>query len=294
MRKPLVPDQLRSGPFTTAQARTYGVSRSALRSAPWRNVFRDVWVHDDVPDSRALRFAAVRLVLPDGAFVCGLTAAWLYGIDVQDRRQDLIWYGSRTGRKLRTRPGCLCREITVCDADLQLVDGVYVTIPVRTVFDCGRWLSLIEGVVVADALLHAGLVTPAQLARYAQSHRRLRGVRQIDVIVELADPKSESPMETRVRLLLVLAGLPPPTAQLIIRDRAGRIVARADLGYEAARLLVEYDGALHWEQRRADDRRRDLLRELGWEIVVVSSEDYYRTPELIVSRVRTALSKQGL
>jgi hypothetical protein len=254
-------------------------------------VFRDVWAHEEVPDSRALRFAAVRLVLPEGAFVCGLTAAWLYGIEAQDRRQDLIWYGCRTGRKLRTRPGCLCREITVNDADVQFIDGLYVTSPLRTVFDCGRWLSLVEAVVVADALMHSELVSPAQLAAYARSHRRLRGVRQIDRVVELVEPKSESPMETRVRLLIVLAGLPKPEPQLIIRDRSDRIVARADLGYEAARFLIEYDGALHWEQRRADDRRRDLLRDLGWEVLVVSSEDYYQSPGLIIAKVRTALAK---
>jgi Protein of unknown function (DUF559) len=268
------------------------VSRSALRSAPWRNVFRDVWVHDDVPDSPKLRFAAVKLVLPVGAFVCGLTAAWLYGIDVQDRRQGLIWYGCRTGRKLRTRPGCLCREITIEDADLQFIDGIYVTTPLRTVFDCGRWLSLVEAVVVADALMHAELVSPAQLALYTTSHRRLRGVRQIDRVIELAEPKSESPMETRVRLLIVLAGYPQPTAQLIIRDLAGRIIARADLGYEAARLLIEYDGALHWGQRRADDRRRDAMRALGWDVLVVSSEDYYRTPELILAKISARLTSR--
>jgi hypothetical protein len=57
-------------------------------------------------------------------------------------------------------------------------------------------------------------------------------------------------METRVRLLIVLAGLPRPEPQLVIYDRAGRFVARADMGYEAERFLLEYYGALHWEQRR--------------------------------------------
>jgi hypothetical protein len=254
-------------------------------------VFRDVWVHEGVPDSRALRFAAVGLVLPEGAFVCGLTAAWLYGIDAHDRRQDLIWYGCRTGRKLRERTGCHFRQITVTDIDLNVIDGLYVTTPLRTVFDCGRWLSLVEAVVVADALMHSELISPAQLASYAKAHRRLRGVRQLDRVVELAEPKSESPMETRVRLLIVSAGLPSPEPQLIIRDRSQLIVARADLGYEAARLLIEYDGALHWKQRRADDRRRDLLRDLGWDVLVVSSEDYYQTPGLIIAKVRTALTK---
>jgi hypothetical protein len=291
MRTAFVPESLRSGPFTTAQAAAAGVSRSALRGAPWRHVFRDVWVHRDVADSRGMRFAAVRLILPEGAFVCGLTAAWLYGIEVQDRRGQLIWVGCRTGRRLRTRVGCLVREITVADSDLTLVDGVLVTTPLRTVFDCGRWLSLIEGVVVADALAHAGAMTQPDLAAYARSHGGLRGVRRLAQVLDLVEPKSESPMETRVRLLIVLAGLPTPTAQLVIRDRNGQFVARADLGYEERRLLVEYDGAFHWEQRRADDRRRDALRALGWTVLVFSREDYYRMPERIVREVARALAK---
>jgi hypothetical protein len=255
-------------------------------------VFRDVWVHRDVADSREMRFAAVRLILPEGAFVCGLTAGWLYGSEVQDRRGELIWVGCRTGRRLRTRVGCLVREITVADSDLTLVDGVLVTTPLRTVFDCGRWLSLIEGVVVADALSHSGAMTQPDLAAYARTHRGLRGVRRLAQVLDLMEPKSESPMETRVRLLIVLAGLPKPTAQLVILDRNGQFVARADLGYEEQRLLVEYDGAFHWEQRRADDRRRDALRALGWTVLVFSREDYYQTPERILREIARALAKR--
>jgi hypothetical protein len=117
-----------------------------------------------------------------------LTSAWLCGIDVQDSRGELVWMGSRTGRRLRTRSGCLVREITVEDADLQLVDGVLMTNPLRTVFDCGRWLSLVEGVVVADAISHSGAISREALATYAKAHRALRGVRRLDRVAKSAEP----------------------------------------------------------------------------------------------------------
>jgi hypothetical protein len=289
MRIARVPKELMLGPFTTAMAATFGVSKSALRSAPWHNLFRDVWVHEDVTVTKQVRFAAVRLILPAGTFVCGLTAAWLYGIDVQDRRDELIWIGCRTGRRLRVRTGCTVREITVDHSDLILVDGVWVTSPLRTVFDCGRWLSVVEGTVVADALSHADLVSEAELASYVRTHRGLRGVRRMDQLLELMDSRSESPMETRVRLLIVLNGLPAPEPQIVIQDLNGNFVARADLGYREQRFLIEYDGAFHWEQRRADDRRRDSMRDLGWRILVVSREDYYEYPETILAKVRAGL-----
>jgi hypothetical protein len=284
-----VPAALRDRPFTTSEAASVGVSASALRGPQWRHVFRNVWAHKELPDDRATRFAAVRLVLPPDAFVCGLTAAWLYGIDVQDRRGDLVWIGCRRGHRLRTRPGCMVREITVAEADLHMVDGVLMTTPLRTVFDCGRWLTLVEAVVVADALAHADLTSPPELLGYYRNHRGLRGVRQLPQVIDLLEPKAESPMETRVRLLIVLSGLPRPDAQVIVVDRQRKFVARADLGYPEHRLLIEYDGAWHWEQLAADERRRDDMRRLGWDVLLVTGDDYYRNPARILERVRSAL-----
>ncbi|HVW81198.1 MAG TPA: type IV toxin-antitoxin system AbiEi family antitoxin [Mycobacteriales bacterium] len=290
MRTPTVPDALRHHPFTTSTAREHGVSSSALQGSAWRHVFREVWCHANLPDTRENRLAAVRLVLAEHAFVCGPTAAWLYGIDIQDRRSDLVWVGFPNGRRRRQRSGCFVRELTVLETDLAEVNGVRLTTPVRTVFDCARWLALVEAVVVADALAHAGLITREELAAYSSEHRRIRNVRQVDRVLELIEPASESPMETRVRLLLVRAGLPAPVAQHRVRGADGHFVARLDLAYPDALVAVEYDGSFHWQQRRADDRRREELRALGWTVLVVSAEDYFQAPDALVARVRRALT----
>jgi hypothetical protein len=233
------------------------------------------------------------LVLADDAFVCGLTAAWLYGIDVQDGRGELVWVGFRTpnSRRGRQRPGCFVREIIVLDDDLVRWGGVAVTTPVRTAFDCIRWLSPVEGLVVADALAHDELVTVESLAAYTVEHRPLRNVRKVDRALGQIEPLTESPMETRVRLLLVRAGLPRPLPQHVVLDHVGEFVARLDLAYPERRLAIEYDGSFHWNQRRADDRRREALREVGWTVLVVSADDYYRTPETVIAKVRRALSR---
>jgi hypothetical protein len=265
-----VPDALRRVPFSTATAAKCGVSRRALHGSAWRNLLREVWVHCEVADSRELRLAAVRLILGPGMFICGPTAAWIYGIDVQDPRAQLVWVGCRTGSRPRARAGCLVREITVDDTDLVLVDGLWMTTPLRTVFDCARWLPLVEGVVVADALARDRLISPEALTAYTASHPGLRGVARARQVIGLCDPKSESPMETRVRVLLVLGGLPRPECQIEFLGVSGVPWARGDMGYRWARVLVEYDGAQHWERRREDDRRRDALRNLGW--IVGSSQ----------------------
>ena len=60
-------------------------------------------------------------------------------------------------------------------------------------------------------------------------------------------------METRLRLLLVLSGLPRPHAQVRITDEAGRFLGRPDLCYPEQRLCLEYDGGAHRENLVADN-----------------------------------------
>src|SRR5438067_13649072 len=64
-------------------------------------------------------------------------------------------------------------------------------------------------------------------------------------------------METRLRMLLVLAGLPRPAAQVSLQDARGRFLGRPDLYCPGARLGIEYDGATHRESLAADNRRQN-------------------------------------
>ena len=76
-----------------------------------------------------------------------------------------------------------------------------------------------------------------------------------------ADPKAESPMETRLRLLLVLAGLPTPLSQVSIRNAKGDFAGRVDLYYPDHHLGIEYDGGPHKDQLAEDNRRQNLSSE---------------------------------
>ena len=51
---------------------------------------------------------------------------------------------------------------------------------------------------------------------------------------------------------------------------------RLDLAYPARRVAVEYDGEeFHAEAHRAhDERRRQLLHEAGWTVIVVRRGDF--------------------
>jgi hypothetical protein len=106
----------------------------------------------------------------------------------------------------------------------------------------------------------------------------------------------DSPQESRLRLLLVLAGLPEPTVNLIIRGRDGSWRRRYDLAYQHVRLIIEYDGRQHVEDSRqwlTDIFRREELDQMRWRLVIVTSEGIYRDPLRTLGRVRDAVLECG-
>ena len=284
-----VPEPLYGKPFTLGQATALGVSRRVLQSREWRQVFRGVWVHADVDDSRELRLRAASLLLPAYAVVCGLTAAWIYGADVR-RAGDLDVHASfPKGRRLRGRRGLIVSQETLQPADVWRLNDVAITTPVRTVFDALRLMRWPEGVVVADALTNRGCTSVDDVRAYFATQRRLRNIRVGARALDAVDPGAESRMETLMRLRLVADGLPRPMTQWEVRDARGAFVARLDLAYPEHKVAVEYDGAWHWKRRRDDDRRRDALRALGWVVIVVSSDDVLSSACTMSARVAAAL-----
>jgi hypothetical protein len=112
-------------------------------------------------------------------------------------------------------------------------------------------------------------------------------------VVALADRLSQSPMETRIRLAIVLAGLPPPVSQHAA-VLAGREFA-LDLAYPEVKLGIEYNGADHLRPGRAlrDLEREQLLGAAGWTIIRFGAVTTLHYPRTIAARVRQELRARG-
>jgi hypothetical protein len=271
---------VRAGRLTNYQLRTR-----------YRALYRDVYVPDDLVVTAAVRARAAWLWAEGRAVLGGVSAAavlgtkWLDG----DEPAELV-RADRHGP-----PGIVVHSHDLAPADVCIVGGMRVTTAARTALDLGRTRTCERAVPLVDALMAATGVTPAQVIALAAARPGLSGIRRLRSTALLCDGGAESPQESRVRLLLVDAGLPAPETQLEFRDEYGRPFIRVDMGWRTWKVAVEYDGIQHWSDRRQrswDIERIALLEAMGWVIIRVSAEMLTR-PQVIVERVRTRLRAAG-
>lgn len=287
--KPAVHAALGSGPFSLAEARAVGVTRGQLRGPAYRRLGSGLYCSAGLKASPQLRITAVARRLPDGAAFSGLTAAWLHGLDVEPCDPIEVTIPEPIGSSRRA--GATVRRAAMTREDIVLRRGLCATSALRTLVDLGGRDPLMEGDVAADLFLRAGLVTTAELRTFVGEHPRLRGIARLRRVVDLAEPKAESAMETRLRVVIVLAGLPRPEVQVSIRDDEGRFIGRPDLLYRLQRLAIEYDGGNHRNRLVEDNRRQNGLIGAGFRLLRFTAADVYGAPDVVAAQVLSAISQ---
>ncbi len=259
----------------------------------YRRLFPDVYAPADLPVDLALmsRAAAV-LVEPDGV-ASGWSAAELLHASCgpEDAGAEVTLLSGRFRHPL---PGLLIHRERLCDDEVTTAAGTPVTTPLRTAFDLVRWRNLTEGVAAVDALARCCGFAPAELRQVRSSHLGARRSRKLEQVLRLADPRSESPMESRIRVGLDSGGLPAPCVQHPVV--AGCRSFRLDLAYPSVKLGVEYDGRLHRSQQRAmrDLEREALLAAEGWTIIRFDAITVLYHPRTMVTKIHRELRLRGM
>jgi very-short-patch-repair endonuclease len=160
----------------------------------------------------------------------------------------------------------------------------------RTLCDLCARVPEIDALIAMDMAVFTQQMTPKAISRYADGVRGRPGARRMSRLAVVAAP-AESPMETRLRWLLLNANLPQPAVQVDLRDTEGKFVGRADLYYPAARLVLEYDGLNHRDRLAEDNRRQNKLINGGFALLRFTASDLER-PNLVASQVRALLQKR--
>ncbi|HET7304833.1 MAG TPA: DUF559 domain-containing protein [Segeticoccus sp.] len=291
-------------PFTSGEATAAGLGRRALAGDRYQRLLHDMYVGADVTVTPRLLARAALKVSPANTHVSHHTAAQLWGGIVPNTAEVHVCSPRRSHRSQRTGIfGHECGEHGPegmgTDAFGQSLltrrHGLPVSSPAYTFLQLAGFLGLVDLVVLGDSLVKAGHLRPRQLRETAEQWRG-RGAKRARRAAAFVREGADSPMETRLRMLLVLAGLPEPVVNHVVRDEDGVPLRRFDLCYPGIRLIIEYDGRQHAEddaQWDWDIDRREELDRGGWRLLVVRSKGIYREPERTLDRVLTTLRELG-
>jgi hypothetical protein len=277
------------GIFIGSHALAEGLLTRNQLSSLYRRVLHNVYADPSVPDEHRTRARGVALVMPPGAAIGGRSAASWYGAALSSVTDPVVvvaprgcpWDGPRGVRVHKTN---LRPDEVVVDAN-----GVRVTTAARTAWDVATLEPMMSAVPLLDAMLHEGrLSDEALLAEVTGRRGQWRSGRATDLL-PLVDGRAQSPPESRVRVACLRAGLPRPVPQFVVIE-GGEFLGEVDLAWPEAKLVVEYEGAYHFDELQIvkDDRRYARLLAAGWRVIRLSSVDL-RDLDGVVARIRAAL-----
>lgn len=290
-RRPL-PYFLAKGAFATSRAGERGISRSRMRAADLETPFRGVRSAGLDLGDLVQRCRAAEVFMDDGEAHSHSTALRLWGapLPAQFGATGAALHIGTPGATRRRRVGVIGHRFAPGTPMRLSPDGL------RTVAPATAWCQfasqrddlsddemLVALVAVADCLITGRRTkgirddpacTPEEMRAAVIAHGSGRGARMLAAALSLMRVGVDSPKETELRLLLHGAGVAEPTIGHIIPTRLGPLTP--DLAYPAKRVLIEYEGDAHRENRRrwrGDFERVRAFQQAGWTVIRVNADD---------------------
>jgi hypothetical protein len=286
-----------------------GAIRSMVRTGELYRIRRgryangDHWEASDDHERHRIRALEIGASLEGRAAISHESAALLHGMQLTPGllpRVHVTWPAS-PGR--RTTTNITPHRGRVPAQQLQVLDGVLITNPGRTVFDIGCSAPLPRAIAAADSALRLGLCSPDDLVKVLAHARQIRGIVRARAILEFADAGAESVGESVCRLRMAQLGLPTPTVQSVIPELAPKYGTRVDFEFEDQRTVAEFDGRVKYGRLLepgqhpgdvvfAEKVREDRIRDTGRECVRVIWADFDQGFALL-DRFRAAFRRAG-
>jgi len=265
-----------------------------LRGRAWIRVRHDVYADARLDRNHGLACRATMLRLPAGVVLAGPSAAYLDGVEHAASFTDPVHVIVPAGLRVNTQQGLVAHSTGLDSLDIRTVDGLHRTTPGRTAGDLACWLGTVPAVSIIDGMLGNGLVTVEDLAAEAARRAARPAGRRLHSIFALTDGGARSPARSRLRVRLVLAGLPRPMTRHPVRLTGG-LVLRPDLAWPLYQVAVAYDDQCYADPdaSRRDRQRLDQLIGAGWIVLSVTSGRMRRDLGGLLREVRGALTARG-
>jgi very-short-patch-repair endonuclease len=169
-----------------------------------------------------------------------------------------------------------------------------VTDIVRTVLDCARDCPIPDALAVADSALRDNRLDRGELLE-AAALLRGHGCRRARQIVQWADARAASVMESALRGLLCEAGLAIFEPQFPIEISTGDVL-HSDLGHATTRTVIEADSVLNHvgpARLEIDAQRYDEFAAAGYVVLRFTWRQITGRPDWVVDMVRRTLRQRG-
>jgi hypothetical protein len=202
-------------PFSRADARAAGLAEHLLRTPAYQRLFHDTHLCSSVSVTTEMRAAATISRTGPGAYASHHTAAELWGIPVPIDGLVHVPTAKLEGRNRRR--GVLTHQPLTVRGAVTVRHGVRLSQPAQVFCElAAAGVGLVYLVVAGDAMVKKGLATLEALTRSVDGMTGA-GVRVARRAVGYVRGGVDSAMESRLRMLLVLAGFPEPEARTLRR-----------------------------------------------------------------------------
>ncbi|MDQ4488705.1 type IV toxin-antitoxin system AbiEi family antitoxin domain-containing protein [Sinomonas sp. ASV486] len=231
------------------------------------------------------------------AVYCLSTAAILHGLSVWNVGPEVHVAVGYAGSGTSRGADSLSHRLELATEDVVVVvrrgRRLRATSMARTIADCARQLPYEEAVVIGDSALHRG-VPRVDIVR-AVAAGSARGRRRASKVLDALESATESPGESRVRVLVERLGFEKPVVQLVLSTPEGEY--RADFAWPELMIIIEFDGEgkyMDYEPTPAvllaERRREALLMEQGWIFIRLRWSDLER-PDDVRRRIEAAMDR---
>lgn len=291
-----LPPILRSPAFSTRAAQDAGVSSERLRRRDLAKPHHGARIPDDDRDgSLLMECRAYRAVMPASQCFSHATAAGIHGLSLPSRCAGglPLHVGTIAGGRAPRGANVVGHKLALTQDEVIRVRGMPVPRVEEVWVQLAGHLSVTELVVAGDSCIRrtSPLTDLTSLRLAVQGAAKRQGIARLREALELVRARTDSPMESVLRLLLNDAGLPEPAVNLPIAIGNG-VVLHGDLAYPRHRLIVEYDGDHHRTDRRQYDHDIDrvwALQRAGWRVLRLNKSHLAGQATRAIERVSDAL-----
>jgi hypothetical protein len=255
------------------------------------------WAGDNRARAHALRVFAVRATVGRAAIASHHSAGLLHNLDfLTAPPNDTVTLTLPPATPWNRPPSAavVFHSANLPPEHLTRLYELPVTTAARTVIDLARTMPFTDAVAVADSALRAEQASKPELRQILDSCASWPGVRNARRVAAFADERAGSALESAARVVFDEFGLDPPELQVTIHLPGCAFLV--DFFWRVPRVIVEADGLAKYTDNQdliAQFQRDRLLRDAGYKVVHFTWRELFKTPELVITRIRQAFASPG-